>query len=121
MVLEENSNVPKFESRCPRLLEMERDIKQHLESSIRPMSESPILQMRSLLPRELKEVVQCLTEEEGENSGHLCISLPTTVPKGPSSGSPEACCKSTVCGDAVEDSDDIPQLGDEQLKKNLIS
>ncbi|XP_036606015.1 tudor domain-containing protein 15 [Trichosurus vulpecula] len=60
-------------------------------------------------------------KEEGENLGHLCISVPTTIQKGPSSGSPEACCRSTVCGDAIEDSNNFLQLGDGQLKKNLIS
>ncbi|XP_068959116.1 tudor domain-containing protein 15 [Petaurus breviceps papuanus] len=38
-------------------------------------------------------------KEEGENPGHLGISLPTTVQERPSSGSPQACCRPTVCGD----------------------
>ncbi|XP_074050936.1 tudor domain-containing protein 15 isoform X2 [Macrotis lagotis] len=60
-------------------------------------------------------------EEGGEDWGHLCISLPTPGQKGASSESPEACCRTTVGGDAIEDSNDFLQLGDVQLKRNLVS
>ncbi|XP_031805437.1 tudor domain-containing protein 15 [Sarcophilus harrisii] len=75
-------------------------------------------------------------KEGGKNSDHFSISLPATVQKETNSGislpatvqkelnpgSPEGCAhRSTVCGDAIEDSNDFLQLGDVQLKRNLIS
>nr|XP_020823126.1 tudor domain-containing protein 15 isoform X1 [Phascolarctos cinereus] len=60
-------------------------------------------------------------KDGGENLGHSCISLPTTVQKERSSGSHEACHGSTMCGDAVEHSSDFLQFEDGQLKRNLTS